>query len=182
MQAETTSSSSIFSRDLWPRILTQLRRSSKSASIFLPILRVCTQWRDGAAPLLYSHIFIRLERVRLLFECARKEGRQSIISLSFVILKGYFRAGFGSFASIALYSLEQAAPNSTTFPYTMKRYQNSLQKRDISMIIDGLPQTCANLEIDPFYEQNLDIISHICECLRLCLPRMRNIRLRLSIM
>jgi hypothetical protein len=83
----------------------------------------------------------------------------------------------------------ESLTNLTTFSYTIEQYQNFLEKRHVAMIINSLPQTCVNLEIDTVCEQDLsDGVAgdqrhtQICEALRRVLPRMRNVRLRLASM
>ncbi|KAH8651139.1 hypothetical protein BX600DRAFT_99964 [Xylariales sp. PMI_506] len=179
------------------QVFQQLRASTGETSSLVPVLRVCQAWHALTAQyLLYHHVYIQPRQLDQL-QRARGQDLELITSMSLRVPQGYpgvdMDVLLGKRDPIVgipiFFTLAPTLKNLTTFSYTMEPHQNFLTRHELKCIIEALPETCTNFEIDSSMEQEHGVVGtpeatyhHLCDSIRAILPRMRHVRLRLHAM
>lgn len=183
---------------------------SSSTSFSVQCLLCCKGWRDATLPLLYSHMLLNTSNLPAFSKNFNITHGPLISSLTVTIdpvqpaedLTAPYPNAFledkvymkqhGSQQSKDLWStLHLSADNiasminMTTFSLTVSTNPHAIgfwiPRPLITKIVQILPITCVNLEIDSRGKDHLKPgDAHLCDALRKILPRLRHLRLRLN--
>lgn len=173
----TTSSFSSFPEDVLVEILTQLKRISDTTQDLTSCLLVNRRWREATTPLLYGNV--ALTHNNLIRFCEHLDvGRYAAYIHSITIsLQPYEDLEPVS----QLVSLLSHFSNLRSFSFWLgKGYHDIVPQSTLVQLVEELPPSCANLELDTFgYDARAEgDAMHLCDSLRGVLPRMQHVRLR----
>ncbi|KAI1444309.1 hypothetical protein F5Y02DRAFT_390381 [Annulohypoxylon stygium] len=188
------------SSELLIEIFSLIKTSFWGTSDLLPCLLVCRRWHELGIPVLYRHLVLGTANVELF--AARFNSQYSILIRSITLrltqppLSSYDLSSIiASNAELEkrlirleplLGSLDMLSSFSLYVPAIVpERCRFKIPARSIIGLINSLPRSCLNIEIDSGgYDRNIIAggeEAHICESLHLLLPRMNHVRIHLSL-
>ncbi|KAI2463752.1 hypothetical protein F4781DRAFT_415532 [Annulohypoxylon bovei var. microspora] len=188
------------SSELLSEIFSWVKSSFWGTSNLLTCLSVCKQWHEIAVPILCRHIvlssgnvelfaarfnltyaaYVRSLTLRLTQPPLSSYDLSSIIAANAELERRLLRL------EPLLESLDKLLSFSLYVPIVIpERCRFKISARSIIGLINSLPRSCVNIEIDAGgYDRNIIASgeeAHICENLRLVLPRMNHVRIHLSL-
>jgi hypothetical protein len=159
-------------------VLTQLKRSSETNQNLTSCCLVNRRWYGATAPILYGNV--ALDQDSLIRFCEHFEVSKygAYVHSLTVSLQPY--DDFAPTAPLVpfLFQLE----NLRSFSFQFRRgFYNTVPQLALVRLVDALPISCTNLELDTFgYEaREAGEQTHLCDSLRKILPRLQHVRLRL---
>ncbi|KAI0882618.1 uncharacterized protein GGS22DRAFT_169895 [Annulohypoxylon maeteangense] len=195
-----TSSMGSLSSELLIEIFFWVKSSFPGASNLLPCLTVCRQWYEIVVPVLYRHIVLNTDNVELFASRFNLQHASYVRSLTLrptqPTLSSYDLSSIiAANAELGrrllrleplLGSLDRLLSFSLHVPAIVpERCRFKISARSIIGLVNSIPQSCVNIEIDSGgYDRNIIAggeEAHVCECLRLLLPRMNHVRIHLSL-
>lgn len=195
--------------EILSNILLHLKVTS-STSFLAQCLRCCKTWREILQPLLYSHVLLTNHNLEAFGKTFNITHGPFVCSLTIIIdpvqppmdpatlypnafledeehMKQYGSRQSKDFWSILHFSVDKIASMVTMMTFSLivstKPFAIGfwIPRPLITEIVQILPRTCVNLEID---SRGNDYLrpgdAHLCDALRNILPRLRHLRLRLS--
>ncbi|ORX93273.1 hypothetical protein BCR34DRAFT_594728 [Clohesyomyces aquaticus] len=187
-----SSNISILPDDIMITVATELRRSDSARADLSAFVLVQKRWYHIGIPVLYGNIAFSvttIKRLRTSFP-AEKFG-EHVRSLTLQIRcpprsKDHFSEHEDPLAedlaavvptvqhltNLASFSLVLRCPNWGFFEY--------LPRSVVVAILDELPESCINLELDIGPQNGLKGEVHVCDTIRSLLPRLRNLRIRVG--
>lgn len=173
----TTSSFFKFSSDVLVEILTQLKRINDTTFDLTSCLLVNCRWREATKPLLYGNV--ALTHSNLIRFCEQLDVGKYAASIHSITI------------SLQPYEdLEQVSQlvpllyhfcNLRSFSFWLgSGYHGIVPQSILVQLVEALPPSCANLELDTFgYDARAEGDStRLCNSLRRVLPRLQRVRLR----
>ncbi|EER24751.1 F-box domain containing protein [Coccidioides posadasii C735 delta SOWgp] len=162
-------------------ILAQVKVNS--SNLFSCIL-VSRSWYQLGLPLLYRNVVLSDSNVSVF--CGKLNASHGSLVRSLTVRIAPIEDAPATLLPGLLSTLVQL-PRMTTFAFRVTRQpvpSFSLSQDQLISLVDALPESCINLEIDT---NSSDVApnadgAHFCNALRRILPRMRNVRLQLKFM
>ncbi|KAI1460989.1 hypothetical protein F4805DRAFT_351785 [Annulohypoxylon moriforme] len=189
------------SSELLIEIFFWVKSSFRGAPDLVPCLTVCRQWYEVAVPVLYRHVVLNTDNVELFASKFNLQHAVHIRSLTLrptqpALMSYDLNSIIAANAELArrllclepiLGSLNRLLSFSLHVPAIIpERCRFKISAHSIIGLIKSLPQCCLNIEIDSGgYDRNIIAggeEAHICESIRLILPRMHHVRIHLSLM
>ncbi|KAI0008468.1 hypothetical protein F4779DRAFT_586949 [Xylariaceae sp. FL0662B] len=180
---------------LGPEILLEIFEwlSRDGNATLVPSVLCCRKWRSLVLSVLYGDVALTQKRLtKFVGNCADHEIRSLTLRLNAIPVDPYDPSAKQT-AESRLEALRRLCPQITRmrpaslsilvdfpFPFTASQ--------EISSILDHLPACCVSLEIDVRYGSSIPNLigdlqahSHLCESIRVALPRLHHLRLRLPL-
>ena len=194
--------------EILQNILLQLIATAGISSL-APCLLCCKTWHKAVLPLLYDHIVLRNSNLPSFWKSFNSTSEALVRSLTMTIdyMPTVERSSppptvdpvFDAYVIDERNRSVEAQPlwfhvrqtcgslarmrNLTTFSFTVLSgdlYNSWIPCSILGMLVQALPESCVNLEIDTQGEDLSTRSYHICDKLRNVLPRLRHFRLRLK--
>ncbi|KAI1080831.1 hypothetical protein F5B20DRAFT_96016 [Whalleya microplaca] len=195
-----TASMDSLPQELLTQILGWVKADSATNSVLLPCLTVCKRWHKMVLLSLYRHVVLTNDNLELFVTTFNVREdiyiRSLTLQLTPIILPRYDSESITTALThlgrsfLRLNSILERLDNLQSFALCVSdqidKFHLSLPLGCIGELLEALPRSCVNLELDTCnYELDCPIIrydgeTHFCEHLRRVLPRMHHVRLHLS--
>jgi hypothetical protein len=165
------------SNDVLVEILTRLKQISDTTHDLTSCLLVNRRWREATTPLLYGNVALTHHNTIRFCEHLDVRKYAAYIHSTSISLQPHED----------LEQVSQLVPllphlfNLRSFSFWLgKGYCDVVPQSTLVQLVEALPQSCANLELDTLgYDARAEIdATHLCDSLREVLPRMQHVRLR----
>ncbi|KAI8963244.1 hypothetical protein F5Y11DRAFT_164411 [Daldinia sp. FL1419] len=164
-------------------------KSFAGVSNLLSCLKVCKKWHDAGISELYRHVVLNCRNTRRFAETFNPRKAAQVLSLTVLVTKPPRPTGYNidrefELVPDILTNLDNLSSFSFCTPPPVHLDIRPIL-RILIRLIDALPQSCVNLEVDTIayhrYYPRSRPLDHICDKLRCVLPRMRHVSLKLPV-
>lgn len=173
----TTPTSSRLPHDVLIEILTRLKRTSESTQDITSCLLVDHRWREASTPLLYGNVV--LTHTNLSRFCEQLNAGRCVAYVQSITIS--LQPYEGLEPSSQLVPLLPHFSNLRSFSFWLEKgCYDLIPQSGLVQLIEALPPSCANLELDTSGDdaRGDGDTTHLCDSLRRVLPRMQHVRLR----
>ncbi|KAK2873945.1 hypothetical protein FQN49_001975 [Arthroderma sp. PD_2] len=149
----------------------------------------CRLWHEVATPLLYQHVALHASGVSSLLETFNPSRAGLIRSLTIRLRTARRNRHVRQFASVddVFRNIKELSTILGTLTrlsslslYIGDYFPRTSSHEVIACLLDALPPSCIGLEIHAPAQNNTNPDVHLCDRLRLILPRMQHVRLKLK--
>lgn len=172
------SSFSNIPNDLLVAVLTQLKRTTQTNQDLTSCSLVNRRWCLVTAPILYGNIALKQDNTIRFCEHLEASKYGAYIRSLTICLQPYENPE----PTAQLVPLLPQFENLRSFSFWLsKGYHDTISQIALVRLVDALPISCTNLELDAlgFDTREEEEQAHLCDALRRILPRMQHVRLRL---